>query len=225
MAKAPTVHIIASHETRNGKTLLARTIADYLLLDDHDPFLIDTDAPAGDLRNYFPGRTQLADFAHVQGQIKIFDTILGSAGRDYVIDLTAQHTDGFFQSMKELDYVAEIRKLGFRYLLFYVVDTSALSLRRARELRESCGADLFVPVRNEFTGSIWPADEDALSLPELPLDVMRAILDRRFSLRSFVLGDRQGLDDAQSFALNHFVHDVLQGLNNLETTLTLKRLR
>jgi hypothetical protein len=225
VAKAPTVHIIASHETRNGKTLLSRTIADYLLLDNHDPFLIDTDTPAGDLRNYFPGRTQLADFANVQGQIKIFDTILGSVGRDYVIDLTARHTDGFFRSMKELDYVAEIHKLGFRYYLFYIVDTAAMSLRRARELRESCGADLFIPVRNEFVGSIWPATEEALTMPQLPTDVLHVIQDRRFSLRSFVLGDRQGLGDAACFDLNRFVFEVLQGLNNVETTYTLKQLR
>ena len=52
MAYTPTVYITASDQHRNGKTLLARLLADYLLLDGRDPFMIDTDAPDGPLRNF-----------------------------------------------------------------------------------------------------------------------------------------------------------------------------
>jgi hypothetical protein len=200
-------------------------VADFLLLDDNDPFLIDTDAPTGSLRNYFPGRTQLADFANVQGKIKIFDTMLGSVGRDYVIDVTARHIDAFFETWKELNYGAELHKLGFRVFLFYIVDTAPLSVRRARETQEFAGADMFVPVRNEFVGSNWPQTRDALVMPALPPQVMTAITTRRFSIRSFVLGDKQGLSDTDSFDLNRFVYEILRSLNDLESAFTLQQLR
>jgi hypothetical protein len=225
VAKVPTVHIVASNQHRNGKTLLARMLADYLLLDGHDPFLIDTDSPAGYLRNFFPGRTQLADFANVQGQIKIFDTMLESTGRDYIVDLTARHTDAFFASLQELNYVAELHKRGYRLFLFYIVDTDPLSLRRARELQEAVGADLFIPVRNAFIGSLWPTEDISMDLPELEQQTIQAILDRRFSIRAYVLGDRQNLSEQADRNLKAFVYEVLQSLNNLETTLTLQQLR
>ena len=99
MAHIPTVYITASDQHRNGKTLLARLLADYLMLDGHDPFMIDTDAPDGPLRSYFPGRTALADFSQMQGQMKLFDTIMASPGRDYVVDLPVRHMEGFFKAV------------------------------------------------------------------------------------------------------------------------------
>ena len=75
MAITPTIYVVVSDQHRNGKTLLARLLSDYLLLDGRDPFLFDTDAPDGPLRNFFPGRTALADFAAIRGQMKLFDTI------------------------------------------------------------------------------------------------------------------------------------------------------
>src|SRR5260221_14699743 len=95
MALEPSVYIIGSDQHRNGKTMLARVLVDYLMLDGRDPFAIDAGFPLGPLRNHFPGRTALVDFETVRGQMKVFDTILGTPGRDYVIDFTADQTQRF----------------------------------------------------------------------------------------------------------------------------------
>ena len=224
MAQAPTVFIVASDQHRNGKTLFARVLTDYLLLDARDPFVIDTDAPDGPLRTYFPGRTQLADYATVQGKIKIFDTILGSAGRDYVIDLTARHTDAFFDKAAELDFFSETAKLGFRTIVFFIVDNDTASLRKARQLQENVAIDLFVPVRNEHIGSAWPKDEGAFTIPALDPAIIKAIASRRFSLRAYVLGDPQNLESGMDLPLKRFIYEVMQSLNDLEPTISLKGL-
>jgi hypothetical protein len=225
VASAPTVYIVVSDQSRNGKTLLARILADYLLLDGKDPFLIDTDAPDGPLRHFFPGRTALADFEKIQGRMKAFDTIIAAPGRDYVVDLPQRHMLEFFTAVRELDFFAAAKAAGFRVIVFFIVDRATSSLRAARDVYGEKGFDLFVAVKNEFVGSAWPPDEGALVIPILPRDVALAISDRRFSLRNFVLGDDQGLESDQRLALNSFMFAVLGSLNSLDTEISLAALR
>lgn len=216
MATSPTVHIICSDQHRNGKTLLARVLVDFLMLDGRDPFCIDTDAPDGPLRSFFPGRTALADFAAIKGQMKLFDTILASPGRDYVIDLPARHTESFFHTARDLDFFAECAKTGFRVFVFFVVDNSFASLKAAYALQREKGIDLFIPVRNMLVRSHWPENEGALTLPFLAAPIASAISNRRFSLREFVNGDPQGLSPDMVPQLQAFLYDVLNSLNGLE---------
>jgi hypothetical protein len=216
VAHTPTVYITASDQHRNGKTLLARLLADYLMLDGYDPFMIDTDAPDGPLRNYFPGRTALADFSQMHGQMKLFDTIIASPGRDYVVDLPARHMEGFFKASAELNFFEELHKAGYRIIVFFIVDRSVASLRAARLIQEFPGIDLFVPVHNEFVGSNWPKAESGLVIPALPQALAFAISERRFSFRNFVLGDTQHLAPEFHTMLSTFLFDVLGSLGNLE---------
>ena len=225
MASAPTVYIVASDQSRNGKTLLARLLADYLLLDGKDPFLIDTDAPEGPLRHFFPGRTALADFEKIQGRMKAFDTIISAPGRDYVVDLPQRHMLEFFIAVRELDFFAAAKAAGFRVIVFFIVDRATSSLRAAKDVYGEKGIDLFVAVKNEYVGSAWPPGEGALVIPVLPRDVALTISEKRFSLRNFVLGDDQGLENDQRLALNSFMFAVLGSLNSLDTEISLAALR
>jgi hypothetical protein len=225
VAGQPTIYIIASDQSRNGKTLLARVLADYLLLDGKDPFLIDTDAPEGPLRAFFPGRTALADFDKMQGRMKAFDTILAAPGRDYVVDLPQRLMLEFFKAVRELDFFSAAHEAGFRVIVFFVVDRATASLRAAKDIYDEHGIDLFVAVKNEFVGSAWPPGEGALVLPLLTRDVALAISEKRFSLRNFVLGENQGLDGDQRLALNGFMFAVLGSLNSLDTEISLGALR
>ena len=225
MAIAPTIHIVASDQHRNGKTLLARLLADYLLLDGGDPFLIDTDAPDGPLRNYFPGRTALADFAAMKGQMKLFDTIQAAPGRDYVIDLPSRHLESFLAAVSDLHFFEECNRLAFRIFFYFVVDDSYTSLRSAKAAQALPGIDLFVPVRSGFVQSTWPEEDGSLAIPLLSPALATAIGNKRFSIRNFVQGDHQGLNDDMKIELQDFLFEVLGNLSNLEPVLTLKNLR
>ena len=216
MASAPTVYITASDQHRNGKTLLARLLADFLMLDGRDPFMIDTDAPDGPLRAFFPGRTALADFAQTQGQMKLFDTILASPGRDYVVDLPARHLESFFKIVTELDFFAELKKLGFRIIVFFIVDRSQASLKVARLIEKFPGIDLFIPIENQHVGTSWPKSESGMAIAALPQSLAFAISEKRFSLRNYVLGDLQELPEQYHAMLNTFLYEVLGNLGNLE---------
>jgi hypothetical protein len=224
VAEKPTIHIVASDANRNGKTLLARLITDYLLLDKRDPFLIDTDAPEGPLRHFFPGRTVLADFEKTPGQMKVFDTILGAPRRDYVVDLPQRHMHPFFTATKELNFWAEARAQGFRIFVYFIVDRAASSLKAGREIEQQAGADLFIAVRNDHVGSSWPATEPSLHLSALPQRLSAEISDKRFSLSQFVLGDEQQLSQIDVDALSRFLVDALDGINGLDTAISLAKI-
>jgi hypothetical protein len=222
VARPPTVTIVASDQHRNGKTLLARMLADYLLLDNLDPFLIDTDAPDGPLRTFFPGRTLLADFTQTKGQIKIFDTVLASTGRDYVIDLTAEHTRDFFDFAQAMEFFSEASKRGFFIVVMFIVDNSYESVALARSIDERAGVNMVVPVRNAAIGSFWPKDEWAFQVPALDDKIFTRIALRRFSFREFVMGDLQTLPKQYDMELKRFVYQVMQGFNDLEQIISLR---
>jgi hypothetical protein len=224
VAEPPTVYIVCSDRHRNGKTLLARVLVDFLLAGGHDPFVIDADSPEGPLRAAFPGRTALVNFEDIRGQMKLFDTILGSPGRDYVIDLPAAETEHFCDAAIELDFVAEARRRGFALAMLFVVDRDPDSADTARHVDAIFYPDLFVPVRNAAVGSAWRASprELVIDMPALAPEVSAITEDRRFSFRAFMLGDVGAVPHDLRPALAAFLSPLTTALRDLGPALSLK---
>ncbi len=227
MAAKPVIHIVCSDQHRNGKTLLARVLVDYLMLDGRDPFIIDADAPDGNLRNYFPGRTILVDFETIRGQMKLFDTILASPGRDYVIDLPATQTSRFCEAVSELGFFAEARRAGFHIVVYFVVDKVPASRASAAQVENQTKPDLLVPVRNAFVDSslLDTAPPVVISMPALPPELVAIIANKRFSFRGFLLGGEDGVPQALRTRLKGFLYDLLTGFREIAPVLSLSKLR
>jgi hypothetical protein len=227
LADKPKIYIICSDRHRNGKTLLARVLVDYLLLDGKDPFVIDANVPEGPLRTAFPGRTALVDFDQVQGQMKLFDTILGSIGRDYVIDLPAPQTENFFETVVQLDFLSEARRFGFQLAVLFIVDKEFASLNAADDIRANIAPYLLVKVRNLHVGSIANPNDSGLTIdiPILNRDIFKYIEDRRFSYRTFLLGDESSVPSVYIGKLKRFLLEVITGFQEVESSLSLQRLR
>jgi hypothetical protein len=227
LADKPTIYIVCSDRHRNGKTLLARVLVDYLMLEKRDPFVIDAGFPEGPLRAAFPGRTALVDFSPVQGQMKLFDTIMGSPGRDYVIDLPVPQTENFFATYSQLDFHIEATKAGFQIVVFFIVDKDYSSLRFSEDVQRQVAPALFVPVRNIYIGSALVPRSDTLSIdiPELDRDVMNLVEARHFSLRNFILGDEGNMAAQHSRKLKIFLLEMMTALRDIEPAMTLARLR
>ena len=227
MADKPTIYIVCSDRHRNGKTLLARVLVDYLMLEKRDPFVIDAGYPEGPLRAAFPGRTALVDFSQVQGQMKLFDTIMGSPGRDYVIDLPAPQMENFYATYRQLDFNIEATQAGFQIVIFFIVDKDYSSLRFSEDIQRQVAPALFIPVRNLQIGSALLPRSDTLSIdiPELDREVMNLIEVRHFSLRNFLLGDEANMPAHFSRKLKIFLFEMMTALRNIEPAMTLARLR
>ena len=221
------VFIVCSDQARNGKTLLARVLVDFLLLEGRDPFCFDLGHPEAALRPYFPGRTMHIDFAVPEGQAKLFEMILGRGGRDYVIDLPAQHLAQFCEVAGRLSFPAEAEARGFRTCALYIVDREEKSLTTAVAVEEILLPDIFVPVANRFVGSALP---DGVPGPVLVMERMdtplrEVVANRRFSLRIFMQGDESQVPVKLRHALKNFLHGLVTGMREFEPALSLQALR
>ena len=224
MFRQPVIHVICSDRHRNGKTLLARVLVDLILVDGGDPFVFDADPPEGPLRAAFPGRTALVDIGGVHGQTRVFDTILGSPGRDYVIDLPARHMQSFCSAATTHDFTATARRLGYALTVLFVVDNAPHSAGTARQVRDLLRPDLLVPVRNAEIGSAYRAAPFDLivDMPRLGLELTAIVMDRRFSFRNFMLGEKAAVPLALRPTLEAFLARTTADLRDIPPALSLE---
>ena len=202
-------------------------LIDFLLIDGTDPYVIDADVPEGPLRAVFPGRTALVDLNDIRGQMKLFDTILASPGRDYVIDLPAAGTPVFSAAAVELNFTSEARKLGFAIAVLFVIDKDPKSVDAAAGVQSVLQPDLFIPVRNAHVGSAYrPTLRDlVIDMPALDRELANIIEARRFSFRAFMLGDEGGVPKTHGLRLKEFLAAMTTGFQEISPSLSLAKLR
>jgi hypothetical protein len=161
------------------------------------------------------------------GRMMLFDTILESPGRDYVIDLPAPQTVAFFEAAHELDFFDAARQAGFGIVILFIVDKTAGSLEAAARLGELAMPDSLVPVRNQHVGSSLPESYEGtvVEMPALNRELVSLIEDRRFSLRLFLMGEEQLVPQNFRAQLKSFLYQVITGLRDIEPAMTLNRVK
>lgn len=227
MASQSTIYIVCSDRHRNGKTLLARLLVEYLLLEGRDPFVIDTEAPQGPLRASFPGRTALVDFSAVTGQMKLFDTIINGPGRDYVIDLAAPEFENFFDIQKKLDFAAEATRVGFRIVVLFIVDKYHGSLAAADDVRHAIFPGFVILVNNAHVGGAlsWGDKAPKFNIPVMDRDVADLMENKRFSVRGFLLGDEFQFEPKLEAKLRSFLIAIVAAFDKMEPAIEEARKR
>ncbi|MCA3562629.1 MAG: hypothetical protein IOC82_16565 [Aestuariivirga sp.] len=226
MPVTPTIYIVCSDRGRNGKTLLARILVDHLLIAERDPFCFDLSAPEGALRAYFPGRTALIDMGDENSRAKLFGILLARAGRDYVIDVPSAQLARFSEAAGAIGLHGKAAAMGLRLCILFVVDRDPASLKTAVALEEMLAPDLLAPVVNRSVGTSLP---EGVPGPVIVIDKvegeLRAIMShRRFSLRSFLLGDENDVPPRLRPQLKNMLHGAIDGIRNLDPAMTLQSL-
>lgn len=224
MPLPPTIYLVCSDCDGNGKTLLARVLVDFLLIEERDPFCFDLGGPGGKLRAYFPGRTALVDFSQPAGREKVLSTLKEQAGRNYVIDIAAAQLADFCEAAEAAGLTARAHGNGSSIAVLYIVDSDEASLKTAVSLEQILNPDLFVPVANRFIGSALPegVPGPVLVMDKLNQELVSLISNRRFSLRSYILGDEQGLPARFETNLKAFLQRLISGMSGLEPVLNVE---
>jgi hypothetical protein len=228
MERRPKVIVICSDRTRTGKSLLARLFVDYLLLAWRDPFLFDTAPPPGDACRFFPERSMLVDLSRTRGQMALFDTILASPPRDFVIDLSTAQLTRFFDIIAEIPFLDELETRGYALGIVHISDTDA----RPAELERLAGAlpvDTVTLVLNEGltppalarrAGDERPlpamvADVSRFVLPALDADVAHEAAAPPFSFAGVVEGWMRRFDDQTLLRLLTFLNRVVPSIRSV----------
>jgi hypothetical protein len=232
----PKIHVVCSDQARNGKTLLARLIADDLTLVGREPAVFDAECPLGGIRAYLPERTRLVDLTRTNGQMAMIDTMLGSAPRDYVIDLSCRLLADTFALFEQIDFIGEARKAGFVVIVLYIIDRPFASLRLARQIYHGGQLDRFVPVRNDAIGHVSDYCQvvnlygelirgGEIFLPVLSRDILRMAEQRGFSFASFLLNRYPHITAEKRAELRQFLNAMFAQIRQIHGEVEFQGLR
>jgi hypothetical protein len=221
-------HIVCSDQSRNGKTLVARLLCDFLILSRRAPLIFDAAPSPGGLRSWFPARASKADLSTTAGQMALFDRALARPLHDCVVDLPAHLLPAAADLMRHIGFGEERHTPGLELVVLYVADRNADSLLAGRKLRGTLRPARFIVVKNEAIMRDAEPDrvakflydglarEGQLVVPELDGAVTAAIENKTFSFRRFAEEEAPanlppevcaGIEDALSRVFRQF--DVL----------------
>jgi hypothetical protein len=145
-------YIVSSPHGRSGKTLLARLLADYLILRDESPDLFDTDTVEKKLSAAFPSNATAIDLDKTLNQMQLFDTLVAPASSPRIVDVTHRSFSKFFHLMQEIGYAEEARERGNEPVIFYLLDRDTETYARGLTLRDHFKDCSLVLVDNEANG-------------------------------------------------------------------------
>ncbi len=230
MDVGPKIYVVCSDRARNGKTLLARLYADYLLAIDRDPLIIDADYPDGRAAQCFPDRSIIVDLEKVKGQMTALDTILLMPERDYIIDLPSRLFLRFFDMLEELNFIEETRAAGMELIVLFIVEPSMKSLKIAKDVCISYPHDRFIAVRNEAFGHVLDKYEEAkvyfdisaygeIAIPAVDRKTMQVVDNTSFSFSDLLAGNNYGLDADTARRLRAFAQLIFGQMRDIQLKL------
>lgn len=222
-----TIYVVTSDEARNGKSLFARFLIDYLMLAKRNPIVFDAGWPHQNMKERWAGRTLAADFSKVQGQMAFFDRVLGMPPRDSVLDLSWRDLERFLSLAVDIDFRHELAAKGLRLELFFVETPSLESrrlLERIRAMRLFHAMHFLRPAMVKGRPfSVLKLRETAIVIPELSPTLVTRIERPGFSVEAFLRGRPQGLNFFEAQELEAFLDKVMGGIDAILTRETSRR--
>src|SRR5437016_3475835 len=111
-------HLVCSDEPRNGKTLYARLLADYLILCARPPLIFDASQGANGLSSYF-ARSYRIDLSVAVGQMALFDRVFDRQAQDYVVDMPAHLLNKVAKVMDDIAFADAARGHGLGVVIHF----------------------------------------------------------------------------------------------------------
>jgi hypothetical protein len=219
--------IVCSDLPRNGKSLVARLVADYRILCQNETEIFDLSPGPRGLQSFFPIRSRRIDLTKTGDQMALLDRPLSAPTHDYVIDLPAHLLADFFNYLREFGFSAAARAKSIEIVIYFVIDKASGSLSAAEKLRQENPGDRFIVVWNEaflagiregfVSGMLKALKKDGqFVVPNLPPKLLKAVEDPGFSFSNFVLTDQPALDKQSAETLKAFLADVFHQLDVIE---------
>ena len=126
-----------------------------------------------------------------------------------------------------LDFRKAAHEAGFRIAVLFVIDAGEDSLKTAAAVEDILLPDIFVPVANRFVGSALPdgVPGPVLTMEKLDPDLHAITSNRRFSFRTFLMGEESGVPLRLRSNLKNVLQGLMAGMREFEPALSLQTLR
>jgi hypothetical protein len=222
MSRTP-VYIVASPRPFVGKTLLARLLTEFLLLERGEIMGFDVNLKEPSLIDFLPEVTETADIMDTFGKMQVMDRLIVNDNVGKVVDLGFHAFDEFFKMIEEIGFMKEAERRGIDPVVFYIADADRMSGATFARLRRTFVNHAIIPVDNEqVLHGEPPASYHGLRplrIKALPA-FLKTYIDRRtFSFTRFL---RQ--DNDPSSELNQWIRGNYLAFRDIELNLILHRL-
>lgn len=153
MSLRNSVIVVASPRPRVGKTLLARLLVDYYLLEGHPVHAFDLNTGEGTLAQFLPQHVTVSTIADVQGQMALFDRLVSADDTVKIIDVGHEAFEAFFGLAERIDFADEARRRGIAVVVLFMISSDRTTADAYRKLGERLPRVTLTPVQNEMFGA------------------------------------------------------------------------
>jgi hypothetical protein len=188
------LYIVCSPQRCVGKTLLARLLAEFYLIDGRPVAAFDLADEGPQLADFLPRCTTIADISDAPGQMALFDQIIADRQATKIIDLSHRTFKDFFTIAEKIGFFEEARRQAIEPLILFMIDPGPKSAKAYTILRRWCAEASLLPVRNQIVAKGIPycaafPNESSVSVSlEIPVlgSSLKPLVDRQsFSFAQF----------------------------------------
>ena len=188
------LYIICSPQRCVGKTLLARLLAEFYLIDGRPVAAFDLADEGPQLADFLPRCTTIADISDAPGQMALFDQIIADRQATKIIDLSHRSFKDFFTIAEKIGFFEEARRQGIEPLILFMIDPGPKSAKAYTILRRWCSEASLLPVRNQIVAkgipycAVFPNESSvsvSLEMPVLGSSLKPLVDQQTFSFAQF----------------------------------------
>jgi hypothetical protein len=148
MRRTP-VYIVCSPRPAVGKTLIARLLTEFLLLQRGSVAAFDINLREPSLLDYLSNVTETARIDDTYGQMALMDRLIVNDGIAKVIDLGFHAFDDFYRLIDEIGFMKEAERRGVEPIVLFVADRDRSSETAWAMLRSNLPRWALMAVDNE----------------------------------------------------------------------------
>jgi hypothetical protein len=205
---ATPVYIVCSPRPLVGKTLLARLLAEFLLLKNGTVAGFDINLKEPSLLEYLPRVTETADVSDTHGKMQLMDRLIDNDGVPKVLDLGFHAYDEFFRMIHQIGFFKEALRRRVTPAVLFVADVDRISARSFSELQEQIPPDALIVVDNEYVirGELPPlmGEGQVIRVPALPT-FLKTYIDRvSFSFTDYLRSERDSSTELHQWVRRNY---------------------
>jgi len=229
MSFRSSVTIVASPRPRVGKTLLSRLLTDFHRSENRSVAAFDLNSSEQTLSEFLPEQTVTASVRDVNGQMALFDRLVGGDDTSKIIDLGHDSYESFFTVAQQIDFVGEAWRRSIAVAVLFIMTPDQTSVSAYRGLRERFSHAMLVPVQNEILGPSQHRDKYAgaltVRLPVLAPGLRRYIVSPPFSFSDANMGAAVGIPLNAHIELQRWLRRIYLEFREVDLRLLLADLQ
>ena len=216
------VYIICSPRPLFCKTLIARLLSEFLVLQRGAVLAFDINLKEPSLLEFLPAITETAEVDDTFGKMSLMDRLIVNDGIAKVIDLGFHAFDEFFKMSEEIGFMKEAARRGVAPVILFVADTDRASARGHIMLQQQIPPTALVIIDNEYVlrGELPPAfsRHRQLRIGALPV-FLKTYIDRlSFSFTGYLRNEKDS-----STELHQWIRRNYLSFRELELSLILQK--